>query len=216
MHYLCKTNPAVTQRPLCYHRDTSETANIVRPMKIVLFDTEESYENLLPLSYTRPVSAFRVGIVTIREKWEHFLPGEYSYYPKNYLREKFPLDCPEDEEAIFIAGNKLPDKATALEAWQLRRGEALRDSGGIWAYRGLRRDFEHLQPGFGRESANDSRRIQYVFDVFGMNAEEIVNDFVWYTSLTARASHLTLDPYPRQCEVAERNAGIVYREGCHS
>jgi len=116
-------------------------------MKIVLFDTEESYQNLLPLSYTRPVGAFRIGMVTIREKWEHFLPGDYSFYPKAYLREKFPLTCGEDEEALFIAGNKLPDKATALEASQLRPGDALRDSGGIWAYRGLRHDFETLDPG---------------------------------------------------------------------
>lgn len=150
-------------------------------MKVVLFDTAESYKNLLPLSYTRPVGAFRIGIVTILEKWEHFLPGEYSYYPQEYLREKFPIKVEEDEEALFIAGNKLPDKATALEALQLRPGDALRDSGGIWAYRGKRSDFEQLQPGAGKESANDSRRISYVFDVFGMNAEEIRNDFVWYT-----------------------------------
>lgn len=150
-------------------------------MRVVLFDTKESYENLLPLSYTRPVAAFRIGIVTIREKWEHFLPGQYSYYPTEYLRKKFPLECDEEEEALFIAGNKLPDKATALEAQQLKRGDALRDSGGIWAYRGLRSDFETLQQGYGRESQNDSRRINYVFDIFRMNAEEIVNDFVWYT-----------------------------------
>lgn len=150
-------------------------------MKIVLFDTEESYQNLLPLSYTRPVGAFRIGMVTIREKWKHFLPGDYSFYPKAYLREKFPLTCGEDEEALFIAGNKLPDKATALEASQLRPGDALRDSGGIWAYRGLRHDFETLDPGYGRESANDTRRVTYVFDIFALNPDEIVNDFVWYT-----------------------------------
>lgn len=150
-------------------------------MKVVLFDTEQSYQNLLPLSYTRPVGAFRVGIVTIREKWEHFLQGEYSYYPKEYLRDKFPLLCGEDEEALFIAGNKLPDKAMALEASQLRPGDALRDSGGVWAYRGLRRDFESLSPDAGRESANDSRRISYVFDIFRMNAAEIVSDYTWLT-----------------------------------
>lgn len=136
---------------------------------------------MLPLSYTRPVGAFRIGIVTILEKWQHFLPGDYSYYPKAYLREKFPLNCAEDEEALFIAGNKLPDKATALEASTLKPGDALRDSGGIWAYRGLRKDFEQLDPQVGRESANDSRRINYVFDIFGMNAEEIKSDFIWLT-----------------------------------
>jgi len=121
------------------------------------------------------------SIVTIREKWEHFLPGEYSFYPKGYLRDKFPLLCGEDEEALFIAGDKLPDKAMALEASQLRPGDALRDSGGVWAYRGRLRDFESLSPDAGRESANDSRRISYVFDIFRMNAGEIVSDYTWLT-----------------------------------
>lgn len=150
-------------------------------MKVVLFDTEESHENLLPLSYTRPVAAFRVGIVTIAEKWKHFLRGSYSYYTQAYLRDKFPLDCGEDEEALFIAGNKLPDQTTALEASHLRRGEALRDSCGIWAFRGLRREFESLDPKSGRESANDTRRLKYVFDVFLMNSDEIRNDYLWLT-----------------------------------
>lgn len=149
-------------------------------MKVVLFDTRQNYENLLPLSYTRPVAAFRVGLVTIREKWEHFLPGDYSYYPVEYLREKYPLGCAEDEEALFIAGNKLPDKATALEAASLRPGEGLRDSGGLWAYRGVRADFESLPDGFGRESGNGSDRLLHVFDVFLHNPDEIEKDYSWY------------------------------------
>lgn len=150
-------------------------------MKIVLFDTEESYQNLLPLSYTRPIADFRIGIVTILEKWRHFLPGDYSYFPIDYLREKYPLNCSGDEDVLFIAGNKLPDKATALEASQLTRGNSLRDSGGIWAYRGTLKEFEALAPESGRESQNDSRRINFVFDIFGRNSEEIENDYVWLT-----------------------------------
>ena len=150
-------------------------------MKVVLFDTHETYENLLPLSYTRPVGLFRIGIVTIAEKWKHFLPGEYSFYPQKHLLEKFPIDCAPDEEALFIAGNKLPDQTTAFEALQLRRGDALRDSCGVWAYRGCLNDFESLPDNAGRESANDTRRVKYVFDVFLLNPEEIVNDFAWVT-----------------------------------
>ena len=149
--------------------------------KVVLFDTADTYENLLPLSYTRPVSEFRLGIVTIREKWMHFLPADYSWLPVEYLREKFPLDVADDEEALFIAGNKIPDQTLAFEASQLRPGDGLRDSCGLWAYRGTRHDFESLVEGFGRESANDSRRISYVFDVFRLNPEEIENDFNWLT-----------------------------------
>lgn len=150
-------------------------------MKVILFDTEDTYQNLLPLTYTRPVGEFRIGIMTIRQKWEHFLPGEYSYYPKNYLREKFPLKCEVDEEALFIAGNKLPDKAVALEATHLKRGDSLRDSGGVWAFKGTLDEFEKLSPESGRESGNDSRRIKYVFDIFLQNASEIESDYIWLT-----------------------------------
>lgn len=150
-------------------------------MKIVLFDTPDTYENLLPLSYTRPVSAFRVGIVTIREKWEHFLPGEYCYYPKDYLREKFHCECDEDD-CLFIAGNKLPDSDCAEEAASLQPGECLRDDSGIWAYRGCRKEFDALKGEEGRMSPHSSRRINYVFDIFRYNAEEIISDFDWITS----------------------------------
>ncbi|MDE6006677.1 MAG: glucose-1-phosphate thymidylyltransferase [Muribaculaceae bacterium] len=150
-------------------------------MKVVLFDTWESHENLLPLSYTRPVAAFRIGIVTIAEKWMHFLPGDYSYLTVDYLGEKYPLDCAEDEEALFIAGNKLPDQTTAFEAAHLGPGDALRDSSGLWAFRGTPAAFKKLSEEAGRESANDSRRIRYVFDIFLLNAEEIERDYAWVT-----------------------------------
>ena len=39
-------------------------------MNVILFDTDR--ENLYPLSLTRPISDFRVGILTIKEKWELF------------------------------------------------------------------------------------------------------------------------------------------------
>ena len=97
-------------------------------MKVVLFDTPDIYENLLPLSYTRPVAEFRIGIVTIREKWEHYLGVGCSWLTIDYLSEKFPCGVESDEEALFIAGNKLPEPASAFEVKSLRKGDGLRDS----------------------------------------------------------------------------------------
>ena len=54
-------------------------------MNIILFDDER--EEFLPLSYTRPVSYFRVGIFTIKEKWEKY----YQYVSvkaEEYLSKK--------------------------------------------------------------------------------------------------------------------------------
>ena len=48
-------------------------------MKIILFDPHPVRENLLPLTYTRPVADMRLGITTIAEKWQALLPGSYSW-----------------------------------------------------------------------------------------------------------------------------------------
>lgn len=153
----------------------------IESMKVVLFDTPDIYRQLLPLSYTRPVAAFRVGIVTIREKWEHFLPGDYCYYPKDYLREKYPSDC-EGQECLFIVGNKLPDAGCVSEALTLKPGGILRDEYGIWAFRGTKEKFDSLSGDEeGEMSKFPGRRIDHVFDIFLLNAREIESDFAWLT-----------------------------------
>ena len=103
-------------------------------IKIVLFDTEESYRNLLPLSYIHALwlnSGW--GINRIVDKWRHFVDAVYSYYPPEYLQEKFPIGI-GGEEALFIAGNLLPDASMAGAVMSLGRGEALRDSGRIMGF----------------------------------------------------------------------------------
>lgn len=63
--------------------------NTIKPV-ILLRDPESAREQLLPLSFTRPLSELRLGILTLREKWEFMLPGEYSWSTAAYLAEKFP------------------------------------------------------------------------------------------------------------------------------
>lgn len=147
-------------------------------VKVVLFDTERSYENLLPLSFTRPVAAFRVGITTLAEKWSAFFGSECHFYPREYLLEKFPLDLAEDEEALFIAGNLIADGRLASLAAALKPGEGLRDEEGLWAYRGAKRDFDSLKQGTGREEGDATRRIRYVYDIFQKNGDAIREDYI--------------------------------------
>ena len=37
-------------------------------MNVILFDNNRT--NYYPLSFTRPIAYFRIGILTIKEKWE--------------------------------------------------------------------------------------------------------------------------------------------------
>ena len=58
-------------------------------MQLILFD-DHSWDNLLPLTFTRPVADLRVGILTIAEKWENDLGSTPSFLTRNYLSGEIP------------------------------------------------------------------------------------------------------------------------------
>ncbi len=81
-------------------------------MKAVLFDGQY-HKSLLPLTYTRPVSFLRVGIFTIKEKWERYLGEEVSVRCKDFLANKF--NSFEDSASIGILAALLPDPSIVIE-----------------------------------------------------------------------------------------------------
>ncbi len=143
---------------------------------IYLFDSHESHENLLPLSFTRPVADFRLGLVTIKEKWMAFIAADYHYLPVDYLREKFGDGPHDDYEHIFIAGSLLPDHATAEAVMSLAPGQALLDGETPLAFHGSYNDFI-AQNWDVKRCDEEFRIIRYVFDVFRQNYTEINNDY---------------------------------------
>lgn len=97
-------------------------------MNVVVFDAPEVRENLLPMTYTRPIGALRIGIDTIADKWRRMIPGNYSWeVAAPYLSEIWPL-APEaagDNAALYVAGHVIPSAELAAEAAALSPGEAL-------------------------------------------------------------------------------------------
>lgn len=157
---------------------------------IVLFDTEASHMNLLPLSYTRPVCDFRVGITTVRDKWERMLPGSYRVLPVEYLRTKFS-DCEAElEDALFVAGALLPVGDLPARLASLRPGEAVMDGDELVAYRGSRADFEARDFEVVLALDHPGSRVRFVYDVFLRNGEMIAMD---YRLLTAGRESQPLD-----------------------
>ncbi|MCH5227960.1 MAG: glucose-1-phosphate thymidylyltransferase [Muribaculaceae bacterium] len=164
-------------------------------MKIYLFDSIEAHENLLPLSFTRPIADFRCGILTISEKWPHYIGGDYHFLPVEYLREKFGSTPEPDEEALFIAGNLLPDRAIAAEIQALSTGQALSDQNPdqILAFRGTYSDF--LSKNYHNISAaKNPTLIHYLFDLFLLNGDEIKKDF---SLITANRQSAPIPPHIR-------------------
>lgn len=108
---------------------------------IILFD-DESREQMLPLSYTRPVAEIRTGIYTIRERWEKLLKGKASYITSEYLSQRFPIHIEDDN--IVINGAIMPNDRLVRLIEILEPNEALMDGGNLLAARLNHHQFENL------------------------------------------------------------------------
>lgn len=76
-------------------------------MNIVFFEESSVRAQLLPFTFTRTVADIRVGILTIREKWEHFLKTNSSSATEKYLADKFPLTL-NDTSNFLINSSIIP------------------------------------------------------------------------------------------------------------
>lgn len=72
---------------------------------IILFDSDIR-DHLLPLTYFRPVGELRVGILSIREKWEHWMGNKVSYITEDHLTDHYQLEI--GEENLVINASVLP------------------------------------------------------------------------------------------------------------
>lgn len=145
-------------------------------MKIVLFDNQDDHYDLLPLSFTRPICDFRVGITTIREKWESFFhEAEIHALPVDFLRERFGQPDDVSEEMLFISGSVVPDADIAARIVSLVKGQAIVCENRPLAFRGGWKDLEDKN--FSDVFEEDLRHLRNVYDVFLMNPQVIVEDY---------------------------------------
>jgi UDP-N-acetylglucosamine diphosphorylase/glucosamine-1-phosphate N-acetyltransferase len=77
-------------------------------MNLILFDDPLIQLNLLPFTFTRPTSKIRVGILTIAEKWEHWLETKGHYKTEGYLQKKFAIHS--TDQNLLINGAVCPDQ----------------------------------------------------------------------------------------------------------
>ena len=149
---------------------------------IILFD-DEFRDQLLPLTYTRPVADLRVGILTIAEKWGLELNAEISYITQDYLAEKYPIKINDDN--LIINGSLLPQKEILALIDQLDRSEAILHNDRLIAARLDYKQFDQLikdEPivelkGIELESGDQLSFINNCWDIFVKNGSQIVADF---------------------------------------
>ncbi len=157
-------------------------------MKIILFDNKDDHYDLLPLSFTRPICDFRVGITTIREKWESMLPdAEIRALPVDFLRDRFGRPSDHSEKMLFISGTVVPDADIASRILSLKDGQAIVCESRPLAFCGSLNDLEALS--FTDTFEEDLRHLRNVYDVFLLNPEVLMED---YSRITADRSSCAL------------------------
>lgn len=149
-------------------------------MNYILFDGS-ARNQLLPFTYTRPVADIRVGILTIREKWEKMLGFTTSTVTEDYLIDKFPMI--ELEQNIFINASVLPNEDLVSLIQNLSENKALfidDEPLAFFAKEDQEIDFETFD--VLPYTSDDILRIENTWDIFKLNGEAIKRDFKLLTS----------------------------------
>lgn len=144
-------------------------------MNYILFDGPNRAD-LLPFTYTRPVADIRVGILTIREKWEAYLECTTTTVTEDYLSEKFPMV--ELEINVMINASYLPNNEIRTLVKSLKINQAIFKDEDVIAFcleeGEEREDFSKFE---AIEFENDILQIKHTWDIFSKNGEAIQGDF---------------------------------------
>ena len=144
-------------------------------MNYILFDSDVR-DTLLPFTYTKPVADIRIGILTIREKWEKRLGLTTTTITADYLEEKYPMV--EMEENILINASFCPTESLVEKVKNLSKNEAIFKGEDVLAFHTTQSqeevDFDtYTQIEFDEELI----QIKNTSDIFTHNGKAIQQDF---------------------------------------
>ena len=173
-------------------------------MNYILFDSDVR-DTLLPLTYTRPVADIRIGILTIREKWEKHLALTTTTITEEYLEEKYPMV--EMEENILINASFCPTESLVDQVKNLGKNEAIFKGEDVIAFYTTNSQEEvnfdsYIQIEFEEELI----QIKNTWDVFTYNGRAIQLDFELITA------GRTSEPIPKGVQVLNKE-NIFIEEG---
>lgn len=144
-------------------------------MNYILFDGP-SRNNLLPFTFTRPVADIRVGILTIREKWERHLDCTTTTITEDYLSDKYPMV--EMDDNVMINASFLPTPELVERIKNLEENQAIfKDEDVIAFYTKDAQDTIDFDTFEAIEFDSIILKIEHTWDIFSKNGDAIDDDF---------------------------------------
>ncbi len=144
-------------------------------MNYILFDGDVR-NALLPFTYTKPVADLRIGILTIREKWEKYLGLTTTTITEDYLEEKYPMvEMPEN---IMINASFCPNDGLVEMVKNLSEKEAIFKGEDVIAFYTTDTQEEVNFEDYKQvEFTEDVLQIKNTWDIFSLNNKAIEQDF---------------------------------------
>ena len=143
-------------------------------MNYILFDGEYR-DNLLPLTYTKPVADLRIGILTIREKWEKHLGYATTTITEDYLSEKYPMV--EMENNVMINASVLPNEELVGLIQNIEENQAIYSGNELIAFYTVEDEERSLDDYTKIEYTGDFIQIKHNWELFTYNGEALEADF---------------------------------------
>ncbi|WP_291961993.1 GlmU family protein [Maribacter sp.] len=148
-------------------------------MNFILFDGPRR-NHLLPFTFTRPVSEIRVGIMTLKERWEAYLKASVTSLTEAYLSVKYPVIL--EDNNVFIDASILPSKYLITIVGSLKAGEVIKLGEVVIAYCSSSvKTIEELQDFKKIDFNEDIVQINNTWDIFDKNADILQSDFDFIT-----------------------------------
>lgn len=144
-------------------------------MNVIFF--EKNREQFLPLTFTRPIADIRVGILTIREKWEKHLNIKISSKTVDYLSKKFPTQFNSTDTSIWINGSYFPNETLIAEIKTLQVGELLMHSTNVIAANTNSFEISATENFTKKSTKSTPLFIENITDIFTKNEAAIQADF---------------------------------------
>jgi len=148
-------------------------------MNYILFDGAVR-NALLPLTFTKPVADLRVGILTIREKWEKWLNTTTTTITEEYLEEKYPMV--EMDTNIMISASFLPTSKLVTLVKNLKENQAIFKKDEVVAFFSQQsQDKIDFTTYHQIEFDEEIIQIKNTWDLFSNNDKAIKDDFMLIT-----------------------------------
>ena len=143
-------------------------------MNYILFDGENR-EALLPFTYTRPVADLRIGILTIREKWELSLGATTTTVTEDYLSDKYPMV--EMEQNVMINASYTPSEVLVNQIKNLKENQAVFDGDTMVAFFSLEDQEIDIDTLEVYQLEATVLKVETTWDIFSKNGAAIKADF---------------------------------------